>query len=438
MIEHIINLNYKLLFILEKYNFNINEILNKKSNIKIYPLFHNIVYKTCGNSEINITKYLTNEMINYICEDNKTLLSNYIIFDEKLFIKLVNENIIKDDDIKKILITELIYIDNIIEYLLINKEYIFTKKIILDCIESCLDNSLIIIIKFKKYFNIIENELKDNNNTLINFINSNKKLKFLVDNNILNDNILSKNNYEILFKTKNYNLLNNLINIININKIIDIKNNETTLLHKLALYPDIIYDIMINYKENNDINNKIYYNKFNKTFLDILIDNEFNNDVINIINLYDDKNIYNFLVKDNKLNIKLIKLLCKINKINYILNKIENYKSVYDMLNIIDNKNNNLLWYIFKFSICEFNKIFDLIDYKLLINKNMDDEDLIKLITKDNHKILEKILDIENIKDSYNNFSDCFLIACKYNHYSLNLLLNKVKIKYINYGINRI
>jgi hypothetical protein len=433
LIEQIIDSNYRLLSLFEKYNFNIDRLLHIKSETKNFPIFHNLVYKSCGNNDIDLSKYLTNKMINFICENNKKLLSNYIIYDTKLFINLVKNNVIKNRDIQNIIVTELIFLDDIINYLIENKIELFTEKILLDCIEKCLYNKLTLINKFCDYYNLLSNELKSNPEKLKKFINCKYNLNFLLQNNLLMDNILSINNYEILFKSNNYLIMDKLINIIDIKNLSKIKYNDTLLLNKLSLYPHIVYNLIKKYKdENNDINNLIIFDNNNKIYIDVLIDNNFIDDVLKILDLYSGEIIYKLIVRNNIINDKLIKKLCETNELLNILNKID--ISLYELLSKCDNKNNNMLYYIYKYSLSLFNKLLDdVIDYKLLINNNKNNIDLIKIITKDNFKLLEKIL--VKIKDRYEYFDECFIIACKYNSKSLRILLNNVTINFLHYGL---
>ena len=316
------------------YNINIygnNEILTiLKILYKFNPLHHNIKLTESKINELNKNIPLiygttiknnnikNNESERFICESEYVLVTNKnslnINIDYNIYINMINNEIVKDNDIKILINSDSYYID-------------FLKENGIN-IEKCDKN--IIINKNNK----LENILEENNNYI-----------GIVPNIYYEDN---KNKF-------------NKIEIINIEK-----TEENLLNYKILLYTNI-------YKFKNDKLNYFYNNLYSKNNFNIIKKLGYNI-IENIYELTENKSnnqhiIFNTKIKDNYSKYEsLMKNEIEINKnkiFNTSINMIDNILSKIDKENdycnetiffIYENKNirKNDKCYIEKIYFCPY------------------------------------------------------------------------------------
>ena len=303
-----INENNQLSSILEQ----IFELLRKYYNeIKANLNEKNIENNNINEFRINIIKECFNQLKQLIFnpDNHKIILEGGLIsFSEKI-IEDYNEN---ESLINKILLTFIENAKNILQFCSFNPSIIE------------------IIIESKIMNNIINEIIKFNENSEI-----------LTSNEILNKIFLYDN---IIFSNlcKNENGFNNILNKIDLNKILSLGIKAENII-----FLETILNLIINYIKNNinilndDNNNNENENFFNDIFYLI----------IKCLNLKDKSHL--LLISINKLISliyvpKLYEKIDKINIINYYLKDFDNFKSnknyvisVLECLFIKNNNNNN-------------------------------------------------------------------------------------------------
>lgn len=336
----VINLSTGTINLFEKYNKDLNKILEEINKILIIYNPKEILISYC-----NKTKYIT-KIIDILSNNNENIYINDNI--EKDILKINYQNNFLENIYKKYNFGNL----SAIEYLdLERNQYSLISLIILLKFSYNHDNSIINNIE-KPIINIDSNKLNLHNNALYQLnvfsYNNNYKVNSLFD--IINKTSTSlgkrylKNNLSepiinITELNNRYDFVNLLINDSlyikyekELNNIIDIEKYHKYMgINKLQ--PFQLYRLLDSYNSINNIikfSKKIFKNKFNYTELE-----NFNNYYTEIINLFNfnnletinfnnsnqsiSKNIFN-----NNIIIEIDKIIIEINNNNNYLNDLVN------------------------------------------------------------------------------------------------------------------
>lgn len=407
-------------------------------------------YPVCFEIAANLDPNLFDEellLLTYT-EKNITLFADLLRHhNEKKIMELIDLNKITN----QMILDNLKYIVNnydLLEYLLSINNYavIFNQaENILICMNECikfkLDTMSIITNEEKnKYYKKEYVNLLDENN-ILNLIRTQSGLKYVLDNNLINESIVSRNDY---------NMIRQMNNPYNLKKVLDFLNCDVLIrfMHKLAAYPNMITYFLNRFKEplNDGQDNYSYQNKLlevdkkKQNIMHILIKNEYYNDILYALKelcITYIKNLMNH--KDDKGNTPLMLCFKKLNNRSEKLDQIreliiKNNLFNTDSLIQTNNKSKSLLSFM--------TPIIDSSNFKKLVQQVYEtygishfienDNDMLQLATIYNSDNLKVLLAIPEIVNEYNNFSKCFALACRHQSKSISPLIATNKIDYNN------
>lgn len=321
--KEILNINDKLRINLKKYY---NKILDKVFSNEIPIQFEQMKKKITREIILDSNKYSIN-IISLKISNNKNgflviinkpkekLISDILVIFHKFLslnflnsnnknpnninIKLLNElyvgNYVNKKDLEQLLETNNIFINKPFYFIIIH----YNKEKINNLIQNQKDSKLEIL---KKEYNFISVNIQNNYFAILNYKNENKKIEL--------ENKLSKifnENYSIISSPEMNNLDNIPSLILDCKKMIDISNKSTILDFK-----NLIFDLYINLKASDDINNWL----INNTIINLIKYDEIHkNELIKTLSIF----------FECELNISQTakKLFIHRNTLNYRINKIK-------------------------------------------------------------------------------------------------------------------
>jgi hypothetical protein len=370
-----------------------NFLIKRRNNIKIFINKNRFSINNLNEfleSYINKIRYL-NEFINYdnFIETSLNLIIDNIILDKSI-INVIEYNIINFNSQNLSDIKSLLYIlkqnisNDIFNNILLIIGNIYIKNFINNTNEPPINNYLKQIFKLKS---LIKYNYKINN----------------YFNNICEDNIITREDINIIIKNINIMIMENLLNIIKVSDI----NNLDNILNNLS---NIIDTSLLLYGTEDIIN-------------------EINNELINIFN--NSVNNINYEIICKLFNIvSNVNIFFPNNSIDILKNKINN---------IIENTNvNNIYIYIAQLILSfEMNKVID------ILNTLMNVSDKNKFIDKYDYyvsvRLLNYLVNVENF-EKYIEMELYILehIKSKIDDIKVNKMIHDIKLSHenINYFRN--
>lgn len=421
--------------IFEKNKINVSKLLTK-TDLNGNPFY--FLFTDNDPIKHGTDIYYTNESMVLRNTENTTLVDYIMKTNNMNLIKsLIDRNVINktmipnmkdiseyNSDLLKILICSDNFSDLFNESNMVN--YIST------CITKCSNN--VGILTKSKYFgdNVLQ---KLDKSLMFDLCKSYSGIKYIFDNGLTTEGFIKMNNYALVKTMNNPQYLKRLINQIQLELLCEIRfDNDGTILHKLAQYPNMIKYFLS--KDNSFVFEKILLETNNKheTFMHTLVINEHVIDIDHILTLYDNNNIITALfdIQDTS-NDNPLMMICRsdqnviqnifIRLVPYIMNSS-------DILLKTDRNGNSLLSLASKFVDVEL--------WKTIIDTVIQKEFLLETIetlTVSNHQNLKILLQKNDLKEfinQYNNFTKCFALACRYSPKSIPILLETNKVDLCN------
>lgn len=436
------------------------------------PLYFNLV-SNYNPKNIFISKLLSEKSMELKNSDGNMLLSYILSTNMDLFEELVNMKTITENKLKEIMIGTDTLNERILTFLL-SKELnvLFNEENMIRYISICIANrskNLKILTSSKYYKNDSMKKMDSKSISLL--IKTYSGIKYIFDNGMLTQELAAVDNYLIFNNINNPFHLEELLKNIQKELLVKIKfNNNSTILHKLSLYPKIISQFVKEHR--NDIKTLLLVqNNDGNTFLHNLVEAGLSVDLEEIIKIYnsnsDNNTIYELLTKQNMNGDSVLMLCCdkmdsfifnffenEINKKNYLKYRVltmTNNKGISFIAKLVKQQNfAHIIEYCMKQIVSnspeENKKIFDTLlepfkseyiisDWEIndiyksdSLEKDIYARDIMEVATLSNRENLEVLLKYNNIVSQYNGFTRCFILACKYQPHNIIPLYKTKKV----------
>lgn len=431
--EYILDGNLPLLDILDKYNFNIPSSLEQKGKDG-EPLYFKLVRSTLGTAGEHYSKFINSKSLYLTNLLGETLLFQIINTDQKLCTELINMGTVNDEMLVPYLDKLISQYPLTIKYLLNSLPKLFTKGNLLYCISQCIDlNSDVLgmLLGSKCCTFDIFTEIYNKSELLNSLLSSTIGLKYIFENNLITQEMLKEDNYKLMFTIDNPIYLKQISEIIfhSNENICDAKQKGKTIFHKYAMYPNLSNLYVrryIQYSQDKTLPMLLVRDNNKKTFLDYLVERGYVDDIMDIIKIINGDLLSNLLANQDNNGKNIIMKCCKEGKLHSILQSIRSYITK-GILEQFDNNRNLTLMYIARYTLDLFKDIFKP-EPSITLWENVHDDDLFSITARYNYKNLEILLSYNELVDAYKNFDKCFVVACRYEPYSIGLLLNSGKI----------
>lgn len=464
LVEIIINSCVQLFNLLKDNNIH-PEILFEKNDSNKTPLFFKFISKCKQDSQHFHINLLTEKSMLLTNSNGITLLEHILITDISLFEKLVNDNVINEYMLK--IVIENICVDSFNSELLkiiLSKEYssLFNESNFVTYLSECIikqSKNIHILISSKYYSDDLMKKINGDNITKL--INSYSGIKYIFDNNLLTNDVVSKNNYEIFKNVKNPFYLAKLAEKIQNELLCDIKFvNDCTILHMLSIYPKLASNFI---KTHEDHIKKILLEKNNKneSFMHILAERGYVDDLNDIVEIYDceskSKILEKILTEQNNEGENVLMICCdKAPEFIVRFFEKESNKNKYLTINNIMKTNNNhmtMFANLIKIQTDDFTSIIEYCLSKLYEHTeneqsvqsltthllkpfkseyNFDNllkvNDMMEIAAISNKINLTTLLNNKNIISQYDHFTKCFALACRYKHNNIKSLFETKKV----------
>jgi len=385
------------------------------------------------NSKIIFEHYdlVTEKSLYSVDSKGTTLLEHFHKFAPNMVIGLIKQRVITKDMLL-LIINKITSSNNVsitkenkddtilLEYIITNPnnvitdddlQYIFSNDKMITYISNCIKikSEKVRILCGSKYFNIEIMEHLDKI-AIINMTKSNSGMKYLFDNGFVNKITVKMDNYKLVRELNNPQYIKRIISLIEIKTLTEIEfnnNNDGSILHKFALYPDLITYLLTEQKSDTlESIDKLLLatNKLGKSFMHILINHEYFNDITKIIEIYKERNI---------VLLKALLIQCDSSGNNVLMM-------------IVKSKGYN----IFNKEIKELHEKYNLLDETMLLETNKDGESLLSSsIGIIDVEFLKQLLNKIDISKNIN--TNIFEQATMHNPDNLQLLLtNPELVKY--------
>lgn len=428
--EFIISINPYLLNVLDRHNFPISSLLMENDGNN-EPLYFKFIKYTLN--PILKHSLITIEALSLKNSLGNTLLFEIINTDQKLCMDLMNMKMINYQMLVPYLKTIVQQFPNTMKFLLNSIPELFTKENLLYCISQCIDinSDVLEMLLGSKYYNgEIFSEIYSKPELLNSLLSSTIGLKNMFENDLMTIEMLKKDNYKLMFNIDNPIYIKQMSDIIfSQENICDAIYDSKTIFHKCATYPGMIKHYIKKYIQNSQDNSctvLLIKDKYKKTFMDYLIESKYVDDIIEIITLINKDTLLSLLSNQDNNGKNIIMKCCSEERLQVILDKIK-LSITKEILYQQDHDNNLTIMYIARYTQNLFSELFKP-DYNLVIHENIDSDDIFSITARYNYKNLQILLSHNELVAAYQKFDKCFVIACKYESYSINLLLNTGKI----------
>lgn len=418
--------------------------------IDIFPAFNRYfdVYKILLESEINgsdplffrlVTHNKWHTYFNFISRESlylqntkgRTLLFEIIVtLNKELVENLILNKIIDESDISIYLYELTREYPSAIKFLIKLIPDLFIANNLINCITACINNSELLDIFFgSKHFSTEEfYQVYEKPELRTSLINSTIGLKYMFKYNLVKNEFIKENNYQIIWKIEDPSYLSKILNILTETdkQVFELQDpvKHSTIFHKYASYSGLITFCIKKYLEISDVKNnallKTDYNK--KTFLDYLVKYKYSNDIEKVLKILDTETLSNLITNQDCNGNTFIMECCKNVNLKNILPKIA---SLITQDVLLQYNNQRIL--VYTFIICQLPELLPKLpklDKSIIGWLDSEGYDIFMTATIFNSDGLKYLLSVNDYTDYYENFDKCLVYACQFNAESFKLLLN--------------
>lgn len=326
----------------------------------------------------------------------------------KLFTILLKCDIIDDKIITDNIVQIVMFNEEITKNLIMMRDIQLTQEQFINCMTRCIElqSKNIAILKQSSSYKAEYIDSIDQN-MLLTISKTYIGLKYLYDNELVTNDLLKMNNYELIKSVNNPQYLKHIMKTI---KDIEILK-ECNMITKLVEFPHLItlcpQELLIE----------------DGTFIFKLIDNKFNDDIRKVLDIFEANNKLTEILQ-LKYNGSIVLDHC----MDILKDELKHrkYRAVFTP-DILVHESNKIQM------ISKLTKYVDLKTFKKLTTKYINDDQinkaqLLEFATINSVEIMEWLL--ATINYDIQTVTKCFVVACRHNSESLNKLINNPDIKF--------